>query len=293
MLSLSVYYMLHAVALDAAVLAKLPTDYFLFIYNYNQCTYTGVHIGQCSGDPKLWRHKKKYQFLHDQHLPRWPMLPFHNNSVFWLKSILTSCQINRTELFKGRLLMTSSCCSAAWGCALPDQLAGPPSAGSRPAPRRSGHLTSAVSCIEHTALWEKWLITITSCAGSHRLILLHTHSSSLPRSLHPSLPSCPLPLLFLFNFTRDQCGCQAIYLFRALPQMRGPQKATAALPQIWSASVNFPSRVTSWQWHVALDGCVEQLVQQCQILFPWPQRPLCLWLLDVMQCGMWIIKALT
>lgn len=129
---------------------------------------------------------EKYQFLHD-HLPRWPMLPFHNNSVFRLKSILTSCQINWTELFKGRLLMTSSCCSAVWGCALPDQLEGPPSAGGLPAPRRSCHLTSPVSCIEHAALWEKWLITITSCAGSRRLILLHTHSLSLSLQIPPSL----------------------------------------------------------------------------------------------------------
>lgn len=86
----------------------------------------------------------------------------------------------------------------------------------------SCHLTSAVLCIEHTALWEKWLITISSCAGSHHLVF------PLSGSLHPSLPSCPLPLLFLFNFTWDQCFCQAIYLFRVIPQMKGPQKATAA-----------------------------------------------------------------
>lgn len=44
---------------------------------------------------------------------------------------------------------------------------------------------------------KKWLITITSGAGSHRLILLHTRSPSPPsQPLHLWLPSCPLPWLF-------------------------------------------------------------------------------------------------
>lgn len=107
---------------------------------------------------------------------------------------------------------------------------------------------------EHTALCEKWLITITSSAGSHRLILLHSHSPSL--SVPPSLTALFLSLLLL-NFTRDQCCCQAIYLFRTVPQTKGPQKATAAVPQIWPASVNFGSRVSPQQWQAALDACGE------------------------------------
>lgn len=67
---------------------------------------------------------------------------------------------------------------------------------------------------------KKGLITITSSAGRHRLILLHTHS--LPLYI-PSIPHCPLPLPLLLNFTRDQCCCQAIYLFRVVPQTKGPQ----------------------------------------------------------------------
>lgn len=44
---------------------------------------------------------------------------------------------------------------------------------------------------------KKWLITITSGAGSHRLILLHTHSPPPPpRYPHPSVPRCP-PVLSL------------------------------------------------------------------------------------------------
>lgn len=185
MLSLFSYYMLHAVALDAAVLAKLPTDCSLFIYNYNKCTYMGVHIYDHAVECK-----KNTCSCMISTCPDGRCYPFII-TVFRPKSILTSCQINRTEQLKGRLLMTSSCRSAVWGCALPDQLEGPPSAGGFPAPRRSCYLTLAVSCIEHAALWEKWLITITSCAGSHHLILLHTHSFSLhiPPSLTALLSS--------------------------------------------------------------------------------------------------------
>lgn len=239
------------------------------------------------GCPYFWQKygkmREKHQFLHDQHLPRWPTSTLHNNSDFRLKSILTSCQINGPERFKGSLLMTSSCCSAVWGCALPDQLEGPPSAGGLPAPRpllppHFGCFVHWTRCPLRKVINHNYLLRWQS--PSHSSAHSFSPSLSLSRSLHPSLPSCPLPLLFLFNFTRDQCGCQAIYLFRALLQMRGPQKATAALPQIWSASVNFQSGVTSWQWHVALDGCVYNNVT---FFFPCPQGPFCLRLLDVTQ----------
>lgn len=100
----------------------------------------------------------------------------------------------QAALFKDRMLKTSSGCSTVWDCvfylinwqvhlqlAIFLHLC------------CSCHLSSFVLCIEHAALWEKWLITITSSAGSRRLILLHT----LFLSLCPSIPLCP-PVLSLF-----------------------------------------------------------------------------------------------
>lgn len=179
-----------------------------------------------------------------------------DDSVFRVESIFTSCLITRPKLVQDCMLRTSSGCSMEllfylinWEIHL--QLAVFLHLCC------SCRLTSFVLCIEHAAFWEKWLITITSSAGSHRLILLHTLILSPSLSLHPSLPSCLLPFPFLFNFTRDQCCCQAIYLFRVVPRTKGPQKATAALPQIWPAGVNFQSKVSSWQWQVALNACGE------------------------------------
>ncbi len=148
-------------------------------------------------------------------------------------------------------------CTAVWGCAVPDQSAGPPLAGCLPAPPL---LLPSHSCFVHwtrcplrKVINHNYLICLQSPSHSSA----HSFSLCLSRLLHPSLPSCRLPLLFLFNFTRDQCCCQAIYLFRAVPQTKGTQKATAALPQIWPASVNFLSRVSSWQWQASLDACEE------------------------------------
>lgn len=82
---------------------------------------------------------------------------------------------------------------------------------------------------------KKWLITITSGSGSHHLILLHTQSPS-PLS-HPSIPGCPpvlsLCFFFLFNFTGDQLCCQAIYLFRAPPQIRGHPESHGCPQYLW------------------------------------------------------------
>lgn len=98
----------------------------------------------------------------------------------------------------------------------------------------SCHLLSFVLCIEHAALWEKWLITITSSAGSHCLLLF--------LSLRLFLPSTPLPFPLLFNFTTDQCCCQAIYLLRVVPQTkRGHRKPQLACHKYGQPAWTFSS----------------------------------------------------
>lgn len=125
-------------------------------------------------------------------MSRWPVFVYSDadDSVFRMESILTSCLITRPKLFQDCMLKTSSDFSIGllfylinWQVHL--QLAVFLHLCC------SCHLTSFVLCIEHAALWEKWLITITSSAGSHS----SAHSHSLP--LYPSIPHCP-PVLSLF-----------------------------------------------------------------------------------------------
>lgn len=87
----------------------------------------------------------------------------------------------------------------------------------------------------------------------------HFSARSFSLSSDRSIPHCP-PVVFLFSFTKDQCGCQFIHSFRVAPQMKGPQEATAALPQIWPAEVNFQSSISYWEWWVAHDGWGERLI---------------------------------
>lgn len=100
---------------------------------------------------------------------------------------------------------TSSDCSATvWDYVLPDQLADPPSTGGLPAPLLL--LPSHSFCFVH---WTR--CPLRKVINHNYLICWQSPSHSSTHSLSPSS-------LLLFNFTRDQCCCQAIYLFIVVPQ---------------------------------------------------------------------------
>lgn len=132
---------------------------------------------------------------------------------------------------------------------LPDLLAAPPSAGGLPEPppllpshsfcfvRRTRCLLGKVINHNYSFRWQP-----------------PTHSSALPVFLtrrYPSIPHWPLVLSFFLSCSNSweiNTCCQAIYLFRVVPQKKGPQIAVPL--QILPSSVNLPHRLKSRHRHV-------------------------------------------
>lgn len=136
-------------------------------------------------------------------MARWPVFIYGDtgNSAFRLESILTSCPINRTKPFKDCMLKTSSGCSAVWGRALPDQLAGPPSTGGLPAPPRL--LPSPFFCFVH------WTRCPLRKVINHNYLICwqspsHSSAHSFSRSPYPSIPHCPPVLSLCFSCSTSQ-----------------------------------------------------------------------------------------
>lgn len=146
--------------------------------------------------------------------------------------------------------------------------------------RRSCHLTPFVLCIEHAALWEKVI--------NHNYLIgwqspSHSSAHSFSPSLYPSIPHCPLSL---FNFTRDQCCCQAIYLFRVVPQTRKghrkPQLPCHKYDQpVWTSSPGLvPDSDRLLLMHVG-----NNLIWQRHTVFSLVNKLFfCVWLLDGVEC---------
>lgn len=266
MLSLFSYYMLHAVALDAAVLAKLPTDCSLFIYNYNKCTYMGVHI---------YDHgvQKKYLFLHDQHLPRWPMLPFHNNSFQTeINSYFLSDKQDRAVERKvaNDLIMPQCCMRLCFTWSI-----GRSTFGWR-------FSCTSPLLLPHFGCFVHWTRCPLRKVINHNYLLCwqspsHSSAHSLVLSPHPSIPHCPPVLSLCFScstFQEINVAVRPFIYLECYRRREGHRKPQLPCHKYGQPAWTFSPGVTSWQWHVDLDGCVEQLAQQCH--FPY-----------VSDCGTW------
>lgn len=262
--------------------------------------YEWIAIQNCEGTQL-----QKYQFLHNialirerwgenagdhQHLPRWPKFTSRDNSVFRLELILTSCQINKTKLFKDCLLKTSLGCNAVWGRALPDQLEGPPSAGGLPVPPVL--LPSHFCCFVH------WTHCPLRKVINHNYLLCwqspsHSSAHSFSLSLDPSIPHCPPVLSLCFSCsTLEEINVAVkpfIYL-ECYHRRKGHRKPQLPCHKYGQPAWTFSPGLVTDSDRLLLMHVGNSLYNNVTFFFSCKQTPFCLWLLDLMQDGMWIIK---